>query len=199
MQNNQLVFVMPKSVGSHELHSKIDLITEHGLDHYFNESAGTNGVDEFVSLTPDDLAFNTLIKYFGVSSFEQALNDIEADGFDAIEFFRQLSLNLEMFQERIMVGGAELDELSNHPPRIGSVLKVIEIIAAGKFNENKDTALKVLRDFGRAVEGDCLEDMQAAFYAITNSYWIRGQGTEMISAARIAMNYCFDGLNGFQR
>lgn len=199
MQCDQQVFVMPKLIGSLEFHKKLDLYTEQGLEEYFNESEGVDRPDEFVSLAPDVLALNTLIKCCRVTSFEEALIDIEDDGFDADEFFRHLSLNLEMFQDRMIVGNTDLETLSNHPPRIGSVLRVIEVIAAGEFDANKDLALKILRNFGRAVEGDCLEDMQGAFYAITNSYWVRGQGAEMIFAARIAMDRGFDGLNGFQR
>ncbi|WP_156876954.1 hypothetical protein [Paludibacterium yongneupense] len=183
---------LPKQSAPRELHLLIDKFTDSFMCDVFDKKFSH---EWFLATSPENLATEAF------KTRSQDLQDevLYSEIFDLDDFFEHLALNIEFFQDKYLIEPATFEELANHQPRIGSLAKVIELQKNGEFTEHFESATKIAKNFAMCIEADCLSDMQGAFYAITNSYWIRAQGDEFILAARKVLNDAFDGVNGFSK
>lgn len=99
---------------------------------------------------------------------------------------------------------------------VGSVLRAIEFFVAlegpdleqpraetyGRRLVNNahavEAAENVLKGFAEKLEDRTLNGMQAAYYGVTNSVWVRARGNLWISVARTVLNQAFKGVGAWQ-
>jgi hypothetical protein len=161
------------------------------------------GLESMLKSDQHKLARDAIAELLSESEYQHIQEDDVYDDCDIAEFV-EIEIAL-LLAERINKGRT-IAEIAADPISLtalqGALQYFMDLEESPPESENKtdgDVASSIVRKAGEQVIDKSLEGMQAAYYAITNSYWCRAKGAVQLSAVCAVLSDSWDGIGEFRR